>query len=253
MAGVTRVDGAPQETANAVDDVGNKEAWLAQADAPPEEKPGPSKTNYAPGPSAAERETAIKSGLLGSLRGKNGLESIFGNSKMASDLNNQPVKGSPDNLGGLGSRGGGGAMGIGGIGTYGTGASKRGYGDVNLGSGNGEKAINAGDSLSKGGLEKEVIGKVVERHWPQVKYAYEKELVKNPNLAGRVEVNFVIGPDGKVKKAEIVSSELGTSKSAKAVHAGILKSVKTWTFPAPKGGGNVEVTYPFVFKSSSSF
>jgi hypothetical protein len=30
----------------------------------------------------------------------------------------------------------------------------------------------------------------------------------------------------------------------------MLNHVRRWAFPAPQGGGTVQVTYPYVFKSS---
>jgi hypothetical protein len=206
-----------------------------------------------------DRKIALKSGLLGALRGSGGnpaMSSIFGAGGLGSGINNAltglhgTVIGDSGGLGGLGSRGGsggGGAIGIGGIGTYGGGKSRRGYGDVNLGSGNkDETAISASKLILVGGLEKEVIARIIQRHWAQIKYCYEKELTKNPNLYGKVVIQFTIGATGKVDEAHIAQTEMNNE----GVEGCILRNVKMWMFPQPKGGGVVLVTYPFIFKSA---
>jgi hypothetical protein len=205
-----------------------------------------------------DRKIALKSGLLGALRGTGGnpaMSSIFGAGGLGSGINNAltglhgTMIGDSGGLGGLGSRGGGGggAIGIGGIGTYGAGKSRRGYGDVDLGSGKkGETEISASKLILVGGLEKEVIARIIQRHWAQVKYCYEKELSKNPNLYGKVVVQFTIGASGKVDEGHIAQTEMNNE----SVEGCIIRNVKMWVFPQPKGGGVVLVTYPFIFKSA---
>lgn len=93
-----------------------------------------------------------------------------------------------------------------------------------------------------GSLSKEDIDRVVRANKGGIRYCYEKELVRQPDLAGRVELSWTIGTDGKVEKAKALTSTL---KSA-AVEGCLSRVVLRWKFPAPKGG-KVRVVYPFTF------
>ncbi|NJO54281.1 MAG: energy transducer TonB, partial [Bacteroidales bacterium] len=74
-----------------------------------------------------------------------------------------------------------------------------------------------------------------------VRSCYNAGLTKNPNLQGRVAVNFVITGTGKVGSSVVQESTVKDSSVANC----IAKAVKRWQFPKPRGGGNVIVTYPF--------
>lgn len=99
---------------------------------------------------------------------------------------------------------------------------------------------------ARGSLDKELIRKGIRQHISEVRLCYEKELTKDPNLTGRVIVQFTIGRTGKVTESRAVSTSLGSP----AVESCITKSVESWVFPAPDGG-IVIVTYPFLFKPES--
>ena len=203
------------------------------------------------------RKIALKSGVLGILRGAGGnpaMNSIFG-AGLGAGINNAlgglhgTMMGDSGGLGGLGSRGGGGGGGVaalGGIG-IGGGKSRRGHGDFNLGAGGkSEEAVSTGKLVMVGGLDKDVVARVIKRYWAQIKYCYEKELSKNPNLYGKIAVKFTISGSGSVSDAEIEQTEMNNA----AVEDCIIRNIKRWMFPAPKGGGIVVVRYPFIFKSA---
>jgi len=203
------------------------------------------------------RKVALKSGVLGILRGSGGnpaMNSIFG-AGLGAGINNAlgglhgTMMGDSGGLGGLGSRGGGGGGGVaslGGIG-LGGGKSRRGHGDFNLGAGGkSEEAVSTGKLVMVGGLDKDVVARVIKRYWAQIKYCYEKELSKNPNLYGKIAVKFTISGNGSVADAEIEQTEMNNA----AVEDCIIRNIKRWMFPAPKGGGIVVVRYPFIFKSA---
>lgn len=203
------------------------------------------------------RKIALKSGVLGILRGAGGnpaMNSIFG-AGLGAGINNAlgglhgTMMGDSGGLGGLGSRGGGGGGGVAALGGIGIGAgkSRRAYGDFNLGSGGkSEEAVSAGKLIMVGGLDKDVVARVIKRYWAQIKYCYEKELSKNPNLYGKIAVKFTISGNGSVSEAEIEQTEMNNA----AVEECIIRNIKRWMFPAPKGGGIVVVRYPFIFKSA---
>lgn len=96
----------------------------------------------------------------------------------------------------------------------------------------------------RGSLSKEAIRRTIQRHLNEVRFCYENALRTQPELAGRVQVAFVITTAGEVQQANVVESGLHNS----GVERCIAEAVKRWTFPAPDGGGYVTVRYPFVFE-----
>ena len=101
-------------------------------------------------------------------------------------------------------------------------------------------------SPARGSMDKEVIRKGIRQHLNEVRFCYEQELTKDPNLTGRVMIQFTIGRTGKVTQSKAVSTSLGSP----AVESCIAKAVESWVFPEPDGG-IVIVTYPFLFKTES--
>lgn len=83
----------------------------------------------------------------------------------------------------------------------------------------------------------------MKRHRNQIRYCYQRELVKEPALAGRIVVKFTIGKDGTVSAASTKSSTMGNA----AVETCVLGRFLRMSFPEPTGGGIVIVSYPFVF------
>jgi hypothetical protein len=100
----------------------------------------------------------------------------------------------------------------------------------------GEATVGDGD--------KETIRASLRQHLKEIEACYQKALVNEPNLEGTVNTSFVIDPQGVVASA----TATGMSPEINDCVAGV---IKTATFPAPKGGGQVTVTsYPFSFKPS---
>lgn len=146
----------------------------------------------------------------------------------------------------------GGSEGISGAGGYSTkgkaGGGRPGYGQMNTG-GTASRYFQPVDeeALVDGGLDRDQIAAVINRHLGQIIYCYEKGLQVNAKLSGRVGVGFVIGPQGIVKTANTASSSLNSPM----VESCIISKLKTWVFPKPVGGVNVKVTYPFVLRRVS--
>lgn len=161
-------------------------------------------------------------------------------------------------LGGLGTRGagpGGGGLsmnsvGLGALGTQGRGGG--GDGDYGTGIGNlGKKMdrdinISAGNPVIMGSLDKELIRRVIEAHKAQIRYCYEKELVRTPGLFGKIDMEWTITGEGRVSD----SKPKGSTMQNPEVERCIAEKIRTWEFPKPKGGGIVVVRYPFVFKTA---
>jgi TonB family protein len=92
------------------------------------------------------------------------------------------------------------------------------------------------------GIDKEVIRRVVRAHINEVRHCYNQGLVRDPNLMGRVAVQFTIGATGRVPVAVIHESSVKDRNVARC----IAKAVQRWRFPRPRTAGHVMVTYPFV-------
>lgn len=101
--------------------------------------------------------------------------------------------------------------------------------------------VNIAGALSKGEIKQ-----VITANISQVTYCYQKQLANIPNLAGRVTVRFGINAKGLVYLAEVKSTTLNN----RTVEQCILRAIRTWKFPKPRGGGIVYVVYPFVFKTT---
>ena len=96
-----------------------------------------------------------------------------------------------------------------------------------------------------GALDSEDISDAVNAEKHRIKLCYDAGLSLDPALSGRVEVKFVIGPDGLVSRAELFES---TIESA-VVEDCIVDAIADIEFPPPEGGGIVVVQYPFVLAS----
>ncbi len=108
------------------------------------------------------------------------------------------------------------------------------------GTGSAKSSLKSGSGRSH--IDKDVVPEVVREHIDEVRECYNDGLARDPTLAGRVAVNFVIGPDGHV-----VSAAIQQGIGDDGVEQCLIERVKTWKFPAPVGGGNVVITYPFNF------
>lgn len=155
-----------------------------------------------------------------------------------------------DKLGGGGGGTGGQTMKVGGLGTAGKGGGASGYkgsGALSLGNiGNADVGVIEEESEVDGGLDKEAIARVIRSQLGQIRYCYERQLSANPDLYGKILVKFTIGAAGSV-----VAQAIGTTSLNNAMVEGcILRRIAGWQFPTPKGGTNVLVTYPFLFKST---
>lgn len=95
-----------------------------------------------------------------------------------------------------------------------------------------------------GSLSREVIQRVIRRHLAEVRRCYEHALQRDPGLTARVTAHFTIGTTGTVDAATVDGSSDVEMTTCIATH------LRTWVFPAPSGGGVVQVNYPFIFSSA---
>lgn len=216
-------------------------------------------------------ENAAKAGVLGILKSNEGshLASIFGrDSALGNDAENVlgglvgTQIGEAYGVGGLGlvgsGKGGGGTgegtIGLGNLGTIGKGGgggSGSGYGR-GAGGLSGRRArapdVVPGTAQVRGSLDKEIIRRIIRRHLNEVKFCYEKELMKKADLFGRVMIQFTIAGTGQVVASVVQNSTMNNPPVEQCIAA----AVRRWEFPKPQGGGIVIVSYPFVLKAAGA-
>lgn len=149
--------------------------------------------------------------------------------------------------GALGAGEGPGAFKLSGVSRIGQGkvASRGGGGLQGGGVGQADVQFFEEETRIDGGLDPEVIAKVIRQHLGDVRYCYERQLSSDPDLSGKVQLKFAIKADGQVERQTIGETTLRNAM----VEGCILRRVARWRFPNPKGGTTVQVTYPFVLKT----
>jgi outer membrane biosynthesis protein TonB len=159
-------------------------------------------------------------------------------------------------LSGDGKGGGGDAASLGGLSDHGRGGGRVGTGQGAAGNGSGiiggrtRVAIRSGgpeEAVVMGSIDADAVEAALLAHKDEFRLCYEKEInAEHPYLSGRVGTSFTIGSSGRVTEAGIESSTL---KNANAERC-IVTVIKRIDFPIPRGGGIVQVTYPFKFSST---
>jgi TonB family protein len=150
---------------------------------------------------------------------------------------------------GPGGPSGGSSIGLGPIATNGrdTGYDKKGgnlTGKVSV-----DPAIAATDfKINEGTLDKELVRKVIQENKGQIRACFESLLNQYPDLNGKVQAQFTIGPAGQVLESKVAQSTTGSRE----LDVCVANHVRLWQFPKPKGGGVVVVSYPFLFKQAGS-
>lgn len=147
--------------------------------------------------------------------------------KLTSGAAEGELRGRPPGVGGLGKRG------------VGIGASSS---HVRLGAHVGAAAVTAGDPVILGALAKSSVESVVQRFMAQIRYCYQRELDKNPELKGEAAAAFVIDKRGTVSSADVKPGTLGNE-----VEECVAGRFQRMRFPAPEDGGTVTVSQTFSF------
>ncbi len=143
-----------------------------------------------------------------------------------------------------------------GIGSGGAAGGTRDVGNLDVAAGGGktttkkaEKKVTAKMSSGRadiiGTFNQSSLKRTIRRYEPSIRSCYEQELRRNPNLSGKVYIDFTIGVTGKVTRASVGRSSL----KSRAVESCIVARVKGWRFPKPPDG-EVEITYPIVFSAA---
>ncbi len=216
---------------------------LPPAERPPVAVADPKASKDTPEDPALARQQAIQqardAGILGQTQLVEGgaFASLTGTGDISGGFDDSDIYG-----GLLGNGSGGGT----GWGTIGTGR----YGTIGRGSGmRGRTAtvptIGIGQPTANGDLDKVIIRRYIKRNIQKLQYCYEKQLLAKPALAGTVNAQFFIDPNGSVAS----SSASGVDPEVSGCVAAVIKSIE---FPKPKGGGGVQVNYPFTFRPADA-
>jgi hypothetical protein len=104
--------------------------------------------------------------------------------------------------------------------------------------------MSIGQVQAVGDLDKAIIRRYIKRNAQRLNSCYESQLRNNSGLEGTVNTQFFIDPTGKVT----TSSASGVNAEVSSCIAGVIRSIE---FPKPKGGGGVQVNYPFKFSPTS--
>lgn len=119
------------------------------------------------------------------------------------------------------------------------------------GIGGGSDSTGMGDDLTgpqvSGGLDRETVRRIIKQYRGEIRTCYEKSLLSNPSLAGRIVYNWKISPQGPVVTAKVMRSTAGSPALEKCVNDVIM----IMKFPAAANGKSTTVIYPFVFQARS--
>lgn len=231
----------------------SKEAELAAAKKPKKAL----QTAKKAGPSAKELAMNAISQMFASTS-TDATSKIFGEGGMNAGLDHLTGTPTASNDGGMGIRRGPGGIGDG---AQGVGGIKGRIGDGDFG-GDGtvdlptrkphiivdtfSAPVQSGDGLSR-----EEIQRVLKRVMPQIKFCYEKELNREPTLEGKVTSAWTIKRDGTVTGAQVSASTMQKT-GGDQVGSCVTRILSRLQFPSPRGGGQVVVTYPFVFSTAGA-
>lgn len=95
------------------------------------------------------------------------------------------------------------------------------------------------------GLSRAEVMRTIRTKKNQYRTCYEAALQTRRGLQGKIRMAFIVGPNGQVISAKASENTMGVPDVANC----IARRMRTWSFPRPRGGGIVKVTYPFLFRA----
>ena len=105
--------------------------------------------------------------------------------------------------------------------------------------------LNTDNFQVKGGLSKEDVYRVVKANRRQLKNCYQRALITNKRLSGRVTLRWIISPVGPVLRVSKVTSTTQSNQLDSCVQG----VVRRMMFPKAPNGQRTIVIYPFVFSA----
>ena len=94
-----------------------------------------------------------------------------------------------------------------------------------------------------GHVDRSLISEVVQRHLAEIRYCYQRQLTRDPDLAGKVVVQFSITPQGEVSRATTKESTVGNVDVESCINGRFMR------MQFPEIGTMAVVSYPFLFSS----
>ncbi len=209
-----------------------------------------------------QRPDPTKVGLLGALggggtrqkldRAATGSGEITGLADRATGRSGQAESRPGEGIGGRLRQTGGGTgaatEGIAGVGTKGRGTGNFGFGTGGSLGERGSVNINIegqGAEFSPT-IDREAIRRVIIANRTAIRSCYETQLNRNPNLYGRVVLEWDIDERGRVIRAVINSNSMANNSVADCV----LRLLRTWRFPEMPPDQIGRVLFPFVFNNN---
>lgn len=98
--------------------------------------------------------------------------------------------------------------------------------------------------VTGGTLSRSDVYKTINKYIGSIQRCYERELMSDPSLGGKITFEWTVTTNGSVKGVRERSSTLNSRK----VSSCIIRVIKRMKFPSPKGG-EAEIAYPFNFES----
>ena len=113
------------------------------------------------------------------------------------------------------------------------------------GQGGGMLPMDLGGLKVNQGLTHDEVGAVIQGHMDEIRYCYEHAKVHSAYVDGKIQTFFTINSSGSVVTEKTLSSTVSSS----ILEDCVLRKLKAWRFPRPRGGVQVDVSYPFVFRT----
>ena len=104
--------------------------------------------------------------------------------------------------------------------------------------------VETGAPVVRGSLDREVIQRTIRGSNERITYCYERGLIRDPSLGGKLTMTWTVQTNGAVAAVTTKGNELNDVQVERCV-ADVIRKM---TFPKPRGGGVVIITYPFIFK-----
>lgn len=98
-----------------------------------------------------------------------------------------------------------------------------------------------------GSMDPELLRKILREYLPQFRHCYQQEINRTgQDLSGVIDLDFRIGQSGNVERVDISVSGGQFSPQGTNCMSNVLRMIN---FPAPKGGGVVDVRQPLNFSA----
>ncbi|MFC1611586.1 AgmX/PglI C-terminal domain-containing protein [Myxococcota bacterium] len=107
-------------------------------------------------------------------------------------------------------------------------------------------SVTPGRTTVNGCLARQVVGRVLARVQNQVRYCYEKELLKKNDLSGDIAISFKVASTGSVLSAETSAS----SMKNEAVETCLNRIIQRLRFPPCASQKDSEIVYPLKFRTT---